>query len=141
MKRIVLAKNATWGLAFLVGAGAFVFALAFVVYPPRRPGPLRVPESRVHVQRGGELDMSRISKIWTNDFNIKPPPPKHASPFEGAALAGTMTGPAGSTAAITTKDGSQILVSEKDGRVTHIAPGAVTLDDGASLNISRGERR
>ncbi|MBI2920415.1 MAG: hypothetical protein HYY18_04960 [Planctomycetes bacterium] len=141
MKRIALAKNATWGLAFLVGAGAFVFAMAFLVFPPRRPAPVRVAAPRDPVPPAQDLDMKRISKIWMNDLGQKPPTEMEKPPFEGAALAGTTNGPAGAMAAITLRDGSQALVSEKDSRITRIAPGNVTPKHGEPLTISRGHGR
>ena len=143
MKRITLAKNATWALAFLMGAGAFVFALAYVAFPPRRPAsPYAQWAAKPHEPPAlvGRLDKDRIVRDISKQLGCTDPPIKN-HPFDGAALAGTTTGHAGSTAAITMKDGTQVLLSEKDRRVTDISPGTVTLEDGTSLNTSRGERR
>lgn len=147
MKRITLAKDATWALALLTGAGAFMFALAYVAFPPRRPAsPYAQWAAKAHeippIRDG--IDFKRIVAAVSREIN--PPEPKvEENKLLGVRLDGTLTGPKGRTAAVTTRDGSQILITEKDrllgSRITDIAPGTVTLENGASLNISRGERR
>ena len=127
--------------AFLAGAGAFVFALAFLVCPPRRPAPIQMPNTRASGVLRVPPERLDVSVIWENDLGQKPKIEIVKPPFEGAALAGTMTGPAGSTAAITTKEGSQILVTDKDRRITGIAPGTVTPVSGDPLTVSRGTPR